>query len=89
MFNFITTSCVFFTIMIQGHNYDAKLNIHLGACIDSPCKNGGTCFRKPEGRYSCTCPKDCEGNNCERCKKGMECSLFVLILMAVEIYLKT
>ncbi|XP_070566542.1 fibropellin-3-like [Ptychodera flava] len=35
------------------------------ACDFSPCKNGGTCTANGLDEYSCNCPSDFEGVNCE------------------------
>ncbi|ODM96856.1 Protocadherin-like wing polarity protein stan [Orchesella cincta] len=39
---------------------DAEINL----CFSSPCRNGGTCFRRERG-YSCVCPSGFTGPSCE------------------------
>ncbi|CAF1564609.1 unnamed protein product, partial [Didymodactylos carnosus] len=36
-------------------------------CCDSqyPCLNGGTCVNDSSGHYTCTCPNNCGGMECE------------------------
>uniref|UniRef100_A0A8C4SSI5 Protein delta homolog 2 n=1 Tax=Erpetoichthys calabaricus TaxID=27687 RepID=A0A8C4SSI5_ERPCA len=51
----------------------------------NPCQNGATCISSEDGEYSCVCPKDFHGKNCEfktgpcdkakmPCKNGGMCS---------------
>ena len=39
-----------------------------GQCLSNPCQNGGSCFITDYNGYSCTCPKRCYGQNCEKCE---------------------
>ena len=40
-------------------------------CNPSPCVNGGTCFTRSGGTaYSCVCPPDVTGTNCQSPSKN-------------------
>ncbi|XP_051163355.1 protocadherin-like wing polarity protein stan isoform X2 [Leptopilina boulardi] len=70
-----------FTGSRESYLCDTEVNL----CYSNPCKNGGTCQRK-EGGYSCTCPVNYIGDNCEislendaclpdHCKGGSQCQI--------------
>lgn len=41
-------------------------NQDLNYCTNhKPCKNGGTCFNTGQGSYTCTCPPEFTGTDCE------------------------
>ena len=44
-------------------------NQDLNYCTNhKPCKNGGTCFNTGQGSYTCTCPAEYTGTDCELVK---------------------
>ena len=47
-------------------NWEIDFNC-AGQCLSNPCLNGGSCFLTDYNGYSCTCPKQCYGQNCENC----------------------
>ena len=51
-------------------------DIDIDECASRPCVNGGTCINDKNG-YSCACPFNYAGKNCERvqlCTKGKKCT---------------
>lgn len=41
----------------------------LDECLSSPCENGGQCTQTAfPGNYTCDCPDEYEGHNCEELK---------------------
>jgi len=43
-------------------------------CDTSPCENGGTCWWTGSAPYSCQCPPDYFGDNCENNRVQVECN---------------
>lgn len=53
-------------------------------CLDFPCLNGGTCYNKePRLRYSCACPVDYYGDNCEFVREQQHLKLSTSALASV------
>lgn len=53
-------------------------------CLDFPCLNGGTCYNKePRLRYSCVCPNDFYGDNCEFVREQQHLKLSTSALASV------
>lgn len=53
-------------------------------CLDFPCLNGGTCYNKePRLRYSCACPADYYGDNCEFVREQQHLKLSTSALASV------
>ena len=48
------------TCMVSGTNCDENEN----ECASGPCMNGGECV-DGDNKYTCTCPDDFMGTNCE------------------------
>ena len=46
-------------------------------CNPNPCQNGGTCASEDKNRFTCKCPKQCKGANCEKCELGMKLDKFI------------
>ncbi|XP_066275068.1 fibropellin-1-like [Branchiostoma lanceolatum] len=55
----------------EGTNCDQDID----ECASSPCWLGGTCLDHVDG-YSCVCPKDSTGKNCETASLAGECYQF-------------
>eukprot|EP00058_Branchiostoma_floridae_P022648 XP_002608138.1 hypothetical protein BRAFLDRAFT_126258 [Branchiostoma floridae] len=65
------------TAGLQGGNYNNMyaLCADIDECASNPCWLGGTCLDHVNG-YSCACPEDVTGKNCEMVLFAGECYLF-------------
>ena len=45
------------------------------ACQSNPCQNGGTCTATGQNAYTCNCPENFTGKNCETRKNKLHSSL--------------
>lgn len=45
--------------------YCEELLYEINPCSSAPCVNGGTCLRR-DSSYTCACPLNYSGNNCEK-----------------------
>ena len=49
--------------------FNCSCDEDLDECLSYPCQNGGTCEQTEEhGNYTCTCPDEFEGHNCQELK---------------------
>ena len=46
------------------------LIVDFEVCNPNPCQNGGTCKHVSPIRFTCACPKHCNGLRCENCTSG-------------------
>lgn len=59
-------------------------------CLDSPCRNGGSCINQdPRLRYRCVCLDGFWGENCELVQEGQTLKLGMGALAAILVCLLT